>query len=185
MIQIPLEEVANKKFMEFEHQRIIAACSLTEDQYEASDPPIYAAILAEGRTKVAVKTMLNLHLRLDITSDNPVLIYVSLELVWDVKELKFGLGWDIAYQTCHHGLSPFAVPCTSWLQQCELWDVAEALELTSSMMMADVLVAKNTLLPSSYKGLLQMLKAYVTLLTTLCGEQCLHLTDVKDMHQVL
>ena len=99
--------------MELEHCRILAACSLTKATYKGSVPPIYAEMLAEGCSKVAVDAILNLRLKPYAHSDNPVLIYVSPELVRDIKELKFGLGLDITYQTCHRVLSPFVVPHTS------------------------------------------------------------------------
>ena len=59
----------------------MAACSLTEDEYEAGVPPTYAAIVPEGTSKVAVYILLNLHLRPETLQINQVLIYISPELV--------------------------------------------------------------------------------------------------------
>ena len=55
------------------------------------------------------------------------------------------------------------------------------------MLIADVRAAKSSpsLIPHNYQGLLQMLKAYVTLLMVLCGNRCLHLAEVKEMHWIL
>jgi len=55
------------------------------------------------------------------------------------------------------------------------------------MLIADVRAAKSSpsLIPHNYQGLLQMLKAYVTLLMVLCGNRCLHLAEVKEMCQIL
>ena len=63
--------------------RIMATCSITEANYDALVPHIFAEMLAEGHMKPFVEPMLNLWLRPDANLENPILIYVSLELVQD------------------------------------------------------------------------------------------------------
>ncbi len=76
-------------------------------------PPVQHQLLAEGRTKRGAETVLAQALRPDEHSDDPGLIYVSPELVSDIKECKYGLGWDTSYKNCHRGLSPISVPLIS------------------------------------------------------------------------
>jgi hypothetical protein len=51
-------------------------------------PPFHHLLLAEGRTKQGAETVLAQALRPDKHSDDPGLIYVTPELVADVKECK-------------------------------------------------------------------------------------------------
>ena len=77
----PQDAVTAKQFTDLQHRRVMVACSLTREDFDTLVPPIYAEILAEGCTKVAVEAVLNLHLKPDASSNNPVMIFVSPELV--------------------------------------------------------------------------------------------------------
>eukprot|EP00978_Attheya_sp_CCMP212_P041061 scaffold230803_cov42-Attheya_sp.AAC.1 len=45
-----------------------------------------------------------------MNSDHPVSIFVSRDLAMDIKELRFGYhGGGKDYESCHRGISPFAV----------------------------------------------------------------------------
>ena len=77
----PQDAVTAKQFTDLQHRRVMVACSLTEEDFDTLVPPIYAEILAEGCIKVAVEAVLNLCLKPDASSNNPVMIFVSPELV--------------------------------------------------------------------------------------------------------
>jgi hypothetical protein len=96
-----------------------AACSLTVAGMEAGLPNLHAKILEEGRTTKGVEAVLAHALRPAEDHDDPGLVYVSPELVTDVKNCKYGLGWDTSYRNCHQGISPFAVPYMSMKHQHE------------------------------------------------------------------
>ena len=81
MMCAPQDAVTAKQFTDLECRRVMAACSLTEEDFDTLVPPIYAEILAEGCIKVAVEAVLNLCLKPDASSNNPVMIFVSPELV--------------------------------------------------------------------------------------------------------
>ena len=44
-------------------------------------------------------------------------VYVSTELTCDVKDRRFGYGNETTYDTCHRGITPFAVLQVSMEQQ--------------------------------------------------------------------
>jgi hypothetical protein len=108
-----------KKYSQAELQRLRAACSLTVAGMEAGLPDLHAKILEEGRTTQDVKAVLAHALRPEEDHDDPGLVYMSPELVTDVKNCKYGLGWDTSYRNCHRGISPFAVPHMSMKHQHE------------------------------------------------------------------
>jgi hypothetical protein len=43
----------------------------------------------------------------------PVHIFVTQDMVCDLKDLRFGWNQDFSFATCHHGISPFAVVAVS------------------------------------------------------------------------
>jgi hypothetical protein len=50
-----------------------------------------------------VEALLHRYLRMT-EETNPWTIYVSPELVKDIKDCKYGLGWDCSFETCHRSL---------------------------------------------------------------------------------
>jgi hypothetical protein len=109
---------ASKIFSEMEHDCIRAACSLNEAEYAVMAPPIYASMLQEGCTTMnKIDNILNLYLANDPDDDDPVDIFMTSDMVTDMKDLRFGFGGDTSYATCHRGVSPFAV---SFLNQEEV-----------------------------------------------------------------
>ena len=63
--------------------------------------------------------MLTQALHPDERINDPGIIYVSPELVVNIKDCKYGLVWDTPYKNCHRGLSPFVVPHISLYHQQE------------------------------------------------------------------
>jgi hypothetical protein len=101
--------VKKKKYSKSKLWRLKVACLLTEAEMLTDLPPFHHVSLAEGCTKRGTETVLAQALRPDEHSNDPGLIYVSPELVANMKECKYGLGWDTSYKNCHRGLSLFAV----------------------------------------------------------------------------
>jgi hypothetical protein len=174
------------KFTDLEKRRILSACSLTAADW-GNEPPFYSALMTEGRTKLAVQALLQSSLRPDANTDDPVLIYISPELVKDIKDLQFGSSYDIAYRTCHRGLTPFSVPHTSIARQADLRHMAEDMAEATSTTTADVKASRSRPppCPQTFLELLRMLSAYTKLLSVLCGPDCEHLIQVLAMRQEL
>jgi hypothetical protein len=126
----------NKKYSVSELQRLHAVCLLTMGEMFTDLPIFHQHLLAEGRTKWGSEAVLAQMLKPD-NSNNLGLIYVSPELVADVKEFKFGLGWDTSYRHCHHGLTPFLVLHMSLKHQQERHAVTNRLFRASLMTTED------------------------------------------------
>jgi hypothetical protein len=60
-----------------------------------------------------VDSVLHQCLALDYDADVPVHIFVTQDMVRDLKDLRFGWNQDLSFETCHRGVSPFAVVAVS------------------------------------------------------------------------
>ena len=96
-----------------------ATCSLTEAKMMTSLPNFHKNLLSEERTKRGAEVVLMQELHPDKNSNNPGLIYVSPKLVKDIKDCKYGLGWDMSYKEYQRRLPPFTVPPMSLFHQQE------------------------------------------------------------------
>jgi hypothetical protein len=148
--------------------------------------PFHKRLLAEGRTKRSLEAVLAQMLRPN-DSDDPGLIYVSPNLVADIKDCKFGLGWDKSYRHCHRGLSPFSVPHMLLKHQQEHQVVADRLSKASSTKMEDVELMESSPSPAprNYHGLLQLLSNYIGLLKAVVGLRSRHTKEVVSIHSTL
>ena len=90
---------------------------LTEAEILTSMPPFHQKILTEGRNKRGTEAVLTQALCLEDHSDDSRLIYVSPELVDNIKYCKYGLGWDTSYKNYHRIISIFVVPHMSLYHQ--------------------------------------------------------------------
>ena len=86
-----------------------AAYLLTKDKMLTSMPLFHQQLLEEGCTERGVEAVLSQALRSGKHSNEPRLIYITSELISDIKNCKYGLGWDTLYKNCHMGPPPFAV----------------------------------------------------------------------------
>jgi hypothetical protein len=67
-------------------------------------------MLDEGRTNARVKALLEDTFRpADRYSLSAVYLQATADMAKDLKELNFGYSNDLSYDTCHRGISPFAV----------------------------------------------------------------------------
>jgi hypothetical protein len=176
----------NKKYSTSELQRLRAACSLTVGEMSSDLPELHEKLLAEGRTKRGSEAVLAQALRPD-DSDDPGLIYISPELVADIRDCKFGLGWDTSYRHCHRGLSPFSVPHMSLKHQQERQAVTDRLSRASSTTTEDVEKAESSPSPAprDYHGLLQLLSNYIRLLKAVVGSRSKHTKEVVAIRSAL
>ena len=187
MAMMPYEARETKVYSPLEHERIRMACGLDPANYEAGRPPIYAVILAEGRSMVKVEAVLQKFMAPAADDWDPVRVYISQELVRDMKDLKFGWGNENTYDTCHRGISPFAVLQVSMEQQTKRRKTQERAERATFLSTEDVrsLEAEPGCCPPTYYSMLNLLKRYIRLLTVLFGPRCAHLTEVQGVYQSL
>jgi len=183
----PYEGRETKVFSPLEHERIRLACGLDPANYDAGRPPIYAVFLAEGRSMVKVEAVLQKFLAPAPDDWDPIRLYVSQELVRDMKDLKLGWGNENAHDTCHRGISPFAVLQVSMDQQTKRRKTQERADRATYLSTEDVraLEAEPGCCPGSYYAMLTLLRRYIRLLTVLFGAGCSHLTEVQGIYQVL
>ena len=183
----PYEGRETKVFSPLEHERIRLACGLDPANYDAGRPPIYAVFLAEGRSMVKVEAVLQKFLAPAPDDWDPIRLYVSQELVRDMKDLKLGWGNKNAHDTCHRGTSPFAVLQVSMDQQTKRRKTQERADRATYLSTEDVraLEAEPGCCPGSYYAMLTLLRRYIRLLTVLFGAGCSHLTEVQGIYQVL
>lgn len=184
---LPYEARETKVYSPLEHERIRLACGLDLANYEAGRPAIYAVILAEGRSMVKVEAVLQKFMAPAPDDWDPIRLYISQELVRDMKDLKFGWGNENTYDTCHRGISPFAVLQVSMEQQTKRRKTQERADRATYLSTDDVrsLETEPGFCPSSYYGMLNLLRRYIRLLTVLFGGGCAHLTEVQGVYQVL
>ena len=104
-----------------------------------------------------------------------------------MKDLKFGWGNENTYDTCHRGISPFAVLQVSMEQQTKRRKVQERADRATHMSTDDVrsLEGDPGCCPGSYYNMLSLIKRYIRLLTVLFGAGCTHLLEVQAVFQVL
>jgi hypothetical protein len=176
----------NKKYSGSELQRLRAGCSLTVGEMRTSLPAIHSRLLTEGRTRRGTEAVLAQMLKPD-DSDDPGLIYISPELIADIKDCKYGLGWDTSYRHCHRGLSPFSVPHMSLKHQQERQVVTDRLSKASSTTTEDVERAESSPSPAprDYHGLLQLLSNYIRLLKAVVGARSKHTKEVVAIRSTL
>ena len=107
------EKEKKEKFAAHEKVKLLAACGLCEGEWDLV-PPIYNKITEDSRTRAAVRDAMELEYRsTTMVSEFPVCVFLSTQLVTNVKELKFGWQGSTSFESCHGGISPFSVPSSS------------------------------------------------------------------------
>jgi hypothetical protein len=183
----PSETTATKRYTPAELQRLRAACSLSVPEMETTLPDFHEQLLTEGRTKKGTEAVLAHALRPQEDTDDPGLVYVSPELVSDIKDCKYGLGWDTSYRNCHRGISPFAVPHMSMKHQQERSAYQDRLSRASSTTLGDIEKGESSPSPApqDYHGLLQLLSNYIRLLKVVIGTRSAHTREVVAIRRTL
>jgi hypothetical protein len=184
----PYKGRETKVFSLLEHERICLACGLDPANYDAGRLPIYAVFLAKERLMVKVEAVLQKYLAPPPDDWDPIRLYVLQDLVHDMKDLKLGWGNENTYDTCHRGITPFAVMQVSMDQQTKRRKTQERAEMATYLSTEDVraaLEAEPGCCPASYHSMLNLMKRYICLLTMLFGAGCSHLTEVQGVYQLL
>ncbi|KAI2490032.1 hypothetical protein MHU86_24547 [Fragilaria crotonensis] len=167
----PYEGRETKVYSPLEHERIRLACGLDPANYDVGRPPIYAVFLAEGRSMVKVEAVLQKFLTPAPNDWDPIRVYVSQELVRDMKDLKFGWGNENTHDTCHRGISPFAVLQVSMDQQTKRRKTQERADRATYLSTDDVraLEAEPGCCPE-VQGVYQVLAEKIAVYETMSAE---------------
>ena len=130
----------DRKLTEGEKSRIRGACSLKDDEFEGLIPQFYRDWARDGKTKAATRSWLEFHLNQDAADPTafPVSVYVSDDLVTDVKNLDFARGGSLAYLDCHRGLTPFMCPAVPARKRQELQRRQERQDRATLLTPADI-----------------------------------------------
>jgi hypothetical protein len=120
-------------------------------------------------------------------TDNPGLIYVSPELVSNIKNCKYGLGWDTSYQNCHRGISLFVVLHMPMRHQRERAAYQDQLQQALTTTLGDIKKGESgpSPVPHNYQGMLQLLSNYIRLLTVIVGPCSAHTREVVSIRRKL
>lgn len=177
-----------KEYSPYEKNRIRLGCGLVLGHYaEADFPPIYAMMLVEGRTLPKVEAVLQNFLTPTVDELDPVKIYVSPELVRDVKELRYGYDNDLSFENCHRGISPFCVMAVTVENQAKRRRLQERAERATFLSTTDVQIMEEEpgQCPTTYHGMRELLRRYIKLLDTLFLPTCAHAIEVRALFQEL
>ena len=150
-------------------------------------PPIYDLMMEEGRTLPRIEALLQEAFIPTPDAESPVHIFVSADLVRDVKDLRFGFNNDLSFEICHRGISPFTVTAMSHEQASSRKRLHERMSRVSSLTSADVarMESQPNPCPRTCDGLLRLLATYQKLLTVLFGTHCKHFLEVRIMRRML
>jgi hypothetical protein len=182
-----VEREKKDRYAAHEKLKILAACGLHPDDWDQV-PPIYGKICEDGRSVAAVRAVMEQEYHeTTLTSEIPSSVFLSTQLVSDVKEIKFGWHESHAYSSSHRGVSPFAVPHTPIESHSALRALEEDSAATTTTTIADVRAACTgpPPCPADYYSFLQMLCAYyIKLLMMLFRSQCEHLAQVLQIYSI-
>jgi hypothetical protein len=181
------ERDKKEKFATHEKVKILAACGLHEGEWDQA-PPIYDKITEDGRTKAAVRDAMEREYRTTtMVAEFPSSVFLSTQLVTDIKDLKFGWQGSSAFDSCHRGISPFSVPHSSIEVHQRLRAMEEDADQATTTTLADVRATrtKPPPCPTDYFGLLQMLCAYIKLLMMMFGQACEHMINVTTIYYLI
>jgi hypothetical protein len=137
-------------------------------QYETNGlPTFHGLLLAEGRSTKGTTSALAVALKANPSRGDPGLIYISPDLVKDIKDCNYGFGGEKSYGNCHRGISPFSVPHTSLKLQQERRVYQDRLALASNVTITDIArgEASPVMVPQDYGELLRLLSNYIRLVT--------------------
>ena len=105
---------------------------------------------------------------------------VTTDMAKDIKELNFGYSNDWSYDTCHRGLSPFAVIRVSMATASKHKRHADRFTRTNNSTLAEIAQWETSPdpLPIKNHGLVNLLQRYIELLRHLVGERSGHFVEV-------
>ncbi|MHA7856389.1 hypothetical protein [Marinobacter shengliensis] len=173
----------DKKLTDGEKAPLWAACSLPAEDLEANLPPYYDRWVKDGKTKEAARTWLKFFVK-QVTEEEAHCyaagVYVSDDIVRDVKALDFARGGETTYHNCHRASHPFMCPELPEKHRQELELQMELKEKATNITTDDVraMESKPSPLPVGFWGLVQQLSGYHAILMVLAGPACGHWAEV-------
>ena len=163
--------------------RILGWCSLNHTQ-EIFIPPFWKKLDSET-TKTGKKSVITHLLDPSNVGDDEVNIFLSKQLLIDIRTQNFGFGYTTVYGTAHNGVIPFAAtrldPAT--MAQLDIYQQSQ-----DGATMITVTDKKNATigpppLPSYYTDFFTVLRNYQALLKVLFVQNCQNFTQVKNITQ--
>ena len=184
------QAIGQNAYSLLELAKIQAACLLEDHEFDLERPAIYDRMLTEGRKPMSrVRVLLEDILRPqdDLTSLSTVLVQVTDDIAKDKKELNFGFGEDVTYQSCHRGLSPFAVVNVSMATMSMRQQKAERYAKVTFQTSADVEANESfpDPIPTTFHEATELLKRYMYWLDAIVGHKCDHRVLVHAITQEL
>lgn len=174
---VPAARLGEREFTALEQEKIMSACTITEDEWDTLLPELYPRMLTEGRTTANIRALLVDILRpRDPSLLSAVNIDTTDEMAKDVKELNFGFGMDVTYRSCHRGISPFAVVVGSMAKASMRNRLADRMRRATMLSVADIENSDSTPdpIPTSFTGLMDLLNRYTIFLERVVGLRCNH-----------
>jgi hypothetical protein len=134
-----------------------------------------------------IDNVLNLYLAPDPEDDDPVDIFVTADMVRDLKDLRLGYNGDTSYATCHRGISPFAVSFVDQEEASRRKRARERASRVTFLTSADVMGLESypDTCPTQYDPMMRLLLAYRKFLKVLSGTRCEHYVEVVAIRRVL
>jgi hypothetical protein len=128
-------------------------------------------MMEEGRTLSRIEAIFQEAFVPLPDAGSPVHIFVSADLVHDVKDLRFGFNNDLSFEICHRGISPLTVAAMSHEQASSRKRLHGKMSRVFSLTSADVarMESQPNSCPCMCGGLLRLLAMYQKLLTVLFG----------------
>jgi hypothetical protein len=167
------------EYSEMDTDFIMASCGLDDDEWLTDLPRLYSRMLTDGRKTIKVRATLQALTRPRELSMDAIVIPITDDMAKDVKDLNFGYMNDLAYSTCHRGISPFTVvPVKSSTAAMRSRKDARLRRVTTVTMNDDMESTPDPL-PKDFNGLLHLLRCYLALLEVVVGKKCPHFKYVQ------
>ena len=152
--------------------------------HEIFIPPFWKQLKAKT-TNTGKKSVITHLLDPSNVGDDEVNIFLRKQLVTDITTKNFGFGYTTAYNTAHHGVTPFADTRLdpAAMEQLDIYQQSQ-----DRATMITVTDKKNATigpppLPSYYTDFFTVLRNYQALLKVLFVHNCQNFTQVKNITQ--
>jgi hypothetical protein len=174
---------AATEYSEMESDLLLASCGISDAEWTTELPILYERMLAEGRTVVKVRSILQVLTRPKEISMDAIALQITDDMARDVKDLNFGSNNDTSYSGCHRGISPFTVVPVLSATAAKRKRREQRLMQVTSIRYDDLpkIESNPDPLPKDFAGLLHLLKSYMALLMVVVGVKCPHYIQVRSI----
>jgi hypothetical protein len=139
-------------------------------------------MLEEGQTTARIKALLEDIFRpTDMFSLESVQLNATDDMAKEVKNLNYGYNNDVTYESCHRGISPFAVIGISMATASRRRRQADRYTRSSNLTLREVSMADKNPdpIPTDYHGMVNLLRRYTMFLHHLVGDRSGHYVEVR------